>query len=394
MSVLGSVVGGTIGDVFDAAGQWVATGGVWLLGQVGNAMSATTSVDLGSHWFSEHESVMAALAAAVILPMACCGAMVAVFRQDASTLVRNFLVKLPLALLFTGVSVELVRLGLAVTDDLSADVLAAGGTDTHHLLAPVGTFLAAGSLPSGGVVPAFVLFAAALMVALASLALWLELVVRAAAVAAATLFLPLALAGLVWPALSHWCRRLADTLAALVLSKLVIAAVLSLAAGAVSGGVSDAGSGRLATGFGDVVTGIALLIIATAAPFVLLRLVPAVEAGAVMHLESARHRLQHAAATPVRAGSLAFQMAGGAGMLAGGTSEAGAGAAAQTGAGAIGGIEPVPTSETWDQLAERMGVTDADEADTGDRRSVEPPDLHGDSWSTVVASGGDGDDRA
>ncbi len=132
-------------------------------------------------------------------------------------------------------------------------------------------------------------------------ALWLELVVRAAAVSVAVLFLPLALAALVWPAVAHWCRRLADTLVALVLSKLVIAAVLSLAAGAVAGGLGVSASGN-GGGFASVVTGIALLVIAVLSPFTLLRLVPAVEAGAVAHLESARHRLKSAAVSPVRTG--------------------------------------------------------------------------------------------
>ncbi|HZU80746.1 MAG TPA: hypothetical protein VE991_12585, partial [Acidimicrobiales bacterium] len=66
------MVGGAVGDVFAAAGRWVADGAVWLLGQIGHVMTATTSVDLGARWFTSHEHVMAVLAAAVVLPMACC----------------------------------------------------------------------------------------------------------------------------------------------------------------------------------------------------------------------------------------------------------------------------------------------------------------------------------
>ena len=363
MSIIGSALGGTVSAIFDAAGQWVAGGAVWLLGQVGHVLSATTSVDLRSGWFREHYQVMAALSAAVILPMACAGVISAVYRQDASMLVRGLLVKLPLALLFTGVSVELVRLGLAITDDLSARVLSTGGVDTTHVLQPVASFLAGTGVATAGAVPAFVIFVGALLVAVASLALWLELVVRAAAVAAATLFLPLALAGLVWPAVSHWCRRLAETIAALALSKLVVAAVLSLAAGAVAGGVSGVGSGDVSGGFAAVVTGIALLVIATTAPFVLLRLVPAIEAGAVLHLEGARHRLQHAAAAPARAGALALQLAGGAGMLGGATSDPTAVAGAEHGKG----IGVIPGGDPASLLAMLKG-SGADAADEEDGR--------------------------
>jgi hypothetical protein len=288
--VAGSVIGLGINAVFDAAGQWVASGAVWLLGQVGGAMSATTSVDLSAGWFSAHESVMATMAAAVVLPMVLCAAIQAIYRQSASMLARAFLVQLPLALLLTGVAVELVQMALAVTDALSAQVLASAGVDTRHILDGV-TQALNGTGPAALAVPAFVVFIGGLLVAVAALGLWLELVVRAAAVSVAVLFLPLALAALVWPAVSHWCRRLAETLAALVLSKLVIAAVLSLATGALVGGLGAGATGGDGGGFSAVITGIALLVIATVAPFTLLRLIPAVEAGAVSHLESARSRL-------------------------------------------------------------------------------------------------------
>jgi hypothetical protein len=288
----GSILGAGVSGVFDAASGWVADGAKWLLDQVGQAMSQTTSVGLGTSWFSANESQMALLAAAVVLPMACIGAIQAIYRQSPTLLARSFLVNVPLSVLLTGVAVELVRLGLAVTDTMSQRVLAAGGVDTGHLLAPVSAFLVAGAV-SGGGVPAFVTFLAAIIVAVCALVLWLELIVRAAAVAAAALFLPFALATLVWPAISHWCRRLAETIAALVLSKFVIAAVLSLAAGAIAGGLGTEGSNG--GGFAAVATGIALLLIATLAPFSLLKLVPAVEAGAISHLEAVRHRVSGAA---------------------------------------------------------------------------------------------------
>ena len=232
-----SVVGAGFSAVFDAAGSWVASGAVWLLGEVGQALSASTTIDLTSGWFSAHLSVMAALSAALVLPMICCAVIQALYQQNSGMLIRTFLVQLPLALLLTGVAVELVQMALVVTDTLSSQVLASGGVDTTNILAPVTRFLVgSGALVEPGV-PAFVVFIGGLLVAVATLVLWLELVVRAAAVYVATLFLPLALAALVWPAVSHWCRRLADTLAALILSKLVIAAVLSLAAGALAGGL-------------------------------------------------------------------------------------------------------------------------------------------------------------
>jgi hypothetical protein len=345
--IASGLAGFGVSAVFDAAGNWVATGASWLLDTVGSVLSSTTAVPIGTAWFGAHESVMAALAAAVILPMACCSVMQAVLHQNLSALTRSLLLHLPLALLLTGVAVELVHLGLALTDELSAQVMAAGGTDTRNLLKPLSDALAAGTATGSGV-PSFVLFVAGLLTAVAALGLWLELVVRAAAVSAATLFLPLALAALVWPAVAHWCRRLADTLVALILSKLVVAAVLSLAAGALAGGLGvEPGPGG---GIASVVTGVALLIIATTAPFTLLRLVPAVEAGAVAHLESTRHRLRQAGQAPMRTANLALDVAAAAGT--GGGSElasvaaagvgapAGPGGDAQGAASGVGGVRP------------------------------------------------------
>jgi hypothetical protein len=338
-SLVSGIAGVGISAVFGAAGQWVASGAVWLLGQVGGAMSSSTTVDLSSGWFSAHEAVMAAMAAALVLPMVCCAVLQALYRQSASMLVRTCLVQLPLALLLTGVAVELVQMALAVTDTLSKDVLASAGVDATNILLPVSSFLI-GQGPASQV-PAFVVFVGGLLAALAALGLWIELAVRAAAVSVAVLFLPLALAAMVWPAIAHWCRRLADTLVALILSKLVIAAVLALAVGALAGGLgaetgpTGAGGGG---GFAAVVTGIALLLIATLSPFTLLRLIPAVEAGAASHLESARHRFHSAAKAPLTAGNLALDIAGDAKRAGGSGGAAGASLLVAAGGAIVGGV--------------------------------------------------------
>jgi hypothetical protein len=351
--IVGSVVGDGLSAVFAAAGQWVASGAVWLLGQVGAAMSSSTTVDLSSGWFEAHESVMVAMAATLVLPLVLCATLQALYRQSAAMLVRTFLVQLPLALLLTGVVVQLVQMALAVTDVLSSQVLSGAGTDTTDILAPVSAFLI-GTGPASSV-PAFVVFVGGLLVALASLGLWLELVVRAAAVSVAVLFFPLALAAMVWPAIAHWCRRLADTLVALILSKLVIAAVLALAVGALAGGLGVTGSGASDGGFAAVVSGIALLVIATLSPFTLLRLIPALEAGAVSHLESTRHHVGSALKAPYNAGRDVQDIVSRA-TPAGSAAVAALGSAADVGTAAEGrstadsvtlaaGSGPVPTEE-------------------------------------------------
>lgn len=261
--------------VLGAISDWVVSAAQWLLGQIGGFLSSSTRPDLTAHWFTSHYQVMAGVAAAVVVPLLLVSAIQSIMRQDPSPLVRAAVVHLPLALLLAAVSVELVQLSLAAVDALSSTVSASAGGDTSKLLSEVATALEPPASVGEPGAPAFVVFIGALVVVFAAFALWLELIMRTAAVYVALMFLPLALAGLVWPSTMHWSKRLAETLAALVLSKLVIVAVLSLAAAALANG----------KGFAQVLAGAALLLLASFSPFALLRLLPAVELGAVSQLE-------------------------------------------------------------------------------------------------------------
>ncbi len=344
-SIGGSLAASGFESVLSGISQWVASGAEWLLGQIGDVLVSTTTIDVGAAWFRTHYGQMTALAGVVILPLVLLSTIQAVLRQNPGQLVRTFLLQLPLALLLGVVAIQIVILSLSATDAMSDAVAGGTGADVTHLLSGVtqGLVAAAGDPTIAG----FVLLLVALFVSVAAFVLWLELLIRAAAVYVAVLFLPLALATLVWPAVSHWCRRLVETLAALILSKFVIVATLSLAAGAVSSGT--AGSGAHGYGFSAVLAGGALLVIAVFTPFAILRLIPAVEAGAVGHLEGLRQRGTAAVTRPARSAA-SFALHEGLGVLGdarvmgeakaaglgGSGTAAGAGAGARPGGGAGG----------------------------------------------------------
>ena len=295
-SLGGSIAASGFESVLSGISQWVASGAEWLLGQIGDVLVATTTIDVGATWFRTHYGQMTALAGVVILPLLLVSTIQAVVRQNPGQLVRTFLVQLPLALLLAVVAIQVVILSLSATDAMSDAVAGGTGADVTSLLSGVTTGLAAAA--ADPTIASFVLLLIALLIAVAAFVLWIELLIRAAAVYVAVLFLPLALATLVWPAVSHWCRRLVETLAALILSKFVIVATLSLAAGAVSSGT--AGGGAHGAGFSSVLAGGALLVMATFVPFAILRLIPAVEAGAVGHLDGLRSRGTTAVTRPAR----------------------------------------------------------------------------------------------
>jgi hypothetical protein len=353
-NVAGSVAGSGVNAVLNGLSQWVASGAEWLLSQIGHVLISTTTIDIGASWFHQHYVEMTVLAGAVVLPLLLVSTMQAVYRQNAGQLIRAFFVQLPLALLLGVVAIQIVVLCLSATDAMCTAVAGGSGSDVTALLTGVSNGMVAAL--GDPTMATFVLLLVGLLVAVAAFVLWLELLVRAAAVYVAVLFLPLALATLVWPSVSHWCRRLVETLAALILSKFVIVATLSLAASAVSSGTAGSGgsggSGGAGSGFASVLAGGALLVLSTFVPFAILRLIPMVEAGAVGHLEGARQRgmapltamPRTAASYALREATAAHRSARGAARLAAVTGPPGTGgmeAGVSGGAGAAGGDEEI-----------------------------------------------------
>ena len=176
-----------LGGFFRYLLVWVASGAASLVGVLAAVLSATTEPMLSGSAFRSEFDVMAVLSAGVAVPLLALGAIQAIIRQEPGSLLRSALVRLPLALLFTGVSVQLVALGLAATDQASAMVLGAAGDPAHRLLLG----LVAGLGQTGGPgLAAFGAFLVVLTAAVVAFVLWLELAVRSAAIAAAALFLP------------------------------------------------------------------------------------------------------------------------------------------------------------------------------------------------------------
>lgn len=117
-------------------------------------------------------------------------------------------------------------------------------------------------------------FLNAVLISVVALVVWLELVMREAAVYVALAFLPLTLIAMVWERTVHWSRRLAEWLLAIILAKFAIACAFALAASAITEGAGDGG------GVTTVLAGSAVLLIAAFTPWALLKLLPFAEAAA------------------------------------------------------------------------------------------------------------------
>lgn len=275
-----------VNALFGGLSSWVESGTSALIAAFGHALTATTEVSLGAGFLTEFD-VVVKVGALLAGPFLLLAVLHAIVRQDLSILLRAVFVRLPLALVFGGIALVLVGQALSITDSLSAAILDVAGSSARAELG----FLVSAFGPAGIQYAGFLGFLLALMAAVVAFVLWIELVIRSAAIAVATLFIPIALAGLVWSATSHWARRVGETLAALIVSKLVIAGVLALAAVSVLPG----------SGLSGTIQGIALLLLACLAPFSLLRLVPIVEAGAIAHFEGMSRGVRRSANDAVAA---------------------------------------------------------------------------------------------
>ena len=278
--------------VFDGFGSWVAKGTSSLLGAVVVALDKVTRPDLSAAWFGGQYQAMWRAALLLAVPLLFTSVITAVVRQDPGGLIRAVTVHLPLAGIGTAVAIQLVNLGLAATDNLCAVVTHDASGDTHLLFDHLRALLDSTVSGSGG----FGLVIVCVVVAAGAFLLVLELVVRASAVYVAVLFLPVVFAGLVWPATARWGRRLAEMLVVLILSKFVVVAIISMAVAALASGLGG-------EDLPGLLTGASLLLMAAAAPFGLLRMVPIVEAGMIGHLEGVGRRplaSSASAASPVR----------------------------------------------------------------------------------------------
>jgi len=278
-----SVVGFSAKTILNGFSSWLADGASSLVTHVTQLISASTTTDLtpGTPGFFLPTGAMLQLTTFLVLPLLLVATIGAVLHQDMRRLVRTWAVALPGAMLAAGAAVELSAVGLQVTDALCQVVTHSVDPNMQGAYANIAKTLTGPVLSESP----FLAFLIATVFILGGMALWLELILRSAAIYLAVFFLPLALAGLVWPATAHWAKRMVETLVAVILSKFVIVVALSLAVRAVTTGSSA----------DDVLAGGAIFLLASFAPFVLLRFAPIIEGAAISHLEGVSRRPVNAA---------------------------------------------------------------------------------------------------
>ena len=279
-------VGDLAGDVAGAAGDfvmrgvtvWVTNAAVWVTGKVGELIDATSSPDVRAPWFVGQYRSMLAVAGLLALPMLLLAVIQALMRQDPWILARSAFGYLPMAFVLAGAAIVGTDRLISITDDLSAMVNRGLGSRSDNLLASVGdAYSRAIEDDSDGAVPLFGVFLGAIILAIGAFVLWLEMVIRDAAIYIGLFFVPLTFIAMIWPATSRYARRLVEFLIAVILAKFVIVAIIGLASAAITNAGGTAEGGQL---FERMIAGAALLVLAAWSPFALLRLIPMMEIAA------------------------------------------------------------------------------------------------------------------
>jgi len=252
----------SVAAVLAGLAAWVTGAAHAVLTATAAVIGGTTRPELESAWFSASYWRMAEIGMLLTVPFLFAACVQGILRSDPSLIGRAALGYLPLAVLGTSIAAPLTTLLLSASDGLSTLIAGAAGEAPGAALAKLG--MGTGAL--AGVSGTFIAFVVGFVTVAATLTLWVELLIRAAAVYVIVLMLPVVFAALVWPARRVWAIRSVETLVALVLAKFAIVAVLSLGGAAIGHGII--------AGPAAVLVGVTLVMLAAFSPWALLRLLP------------------------------------------------------------------------------------------------------------------------
>lgn len=262
-------------------------------------LDASSGIDLETGWWAGERAraVMGsvlALSGTLMVGFCLLALVQGILAGDPAAMLRAVLREVPVSVAATAALFGITGLLLRLTDAASAMVLQGAPGDLGHFFSGVGSAQAASAYGLlGGVV--LVVFL------LGGLLVWVELLVRSALLYLLLAFAPLTLAARVWPAARGAFRRLCELGLALVVSKFAIALALALGAAALAGGGPRGEAGAVESvgmSLAGLLGGASLMALAAFTPFVVLRLLPIVEAAVVA---------QGVSRSPVRAAQGAAQ---------------------------------------------------------------------------------------
>ncbi|MDP9402663.1 MAG: hypothetical protein M3P85_04875 [Actinomycetota bacterium] len=270
----GGAVASVATGILDVIGRGIADAVGRLFSEVSEFFTASSSPDVTVASFVGKDGAyhkLAQLSALVMILFIFFGVIQGVVAGDPLAMIGRTLRNVPLAVLAIFGFPWLVDQLVGLVDAVCVSLLPTGST-----LGTIAKVYAVDQMRFG--VPAILLL---LFAFLAGVAIYAELVVRAALVTLVVALAPLSFAAMVWPATRGAARKAVELVAALVLSKLAIWVALAVGIGLFETHANSTLPGGQS--FGQMISGAAVLAVAVFAPFVVWRLIPVVEAAAVAH---------------------------------------------------------------------------------------------------------------
>lgn len=273
-----------ISGLCDMAGDTVATVLTWPFDWLGHSMTdlaslvfqgawafmtTTTMVDLTAGGITSIYNLVFGIAVVIMLGFFLLQVITGMIRRDPGAL-ANAAIGLGKSVLGSFVLVTLTTLALEIVDQLCVGIAQAAGTSITDLGAQVGLGLmglTAVSLASPGAGILILLFFGGLALG-ATAILWFSLLIRKALILVVVVLGPIAFAGWGWDHTRAWVGRWLSFLLALIVSKFVIV-VIFLIAVTMLGSPLEFDLAQLA----DPLAGIALLLIAGFAPYMVYKLI-------------------------------------------------------------------------------------------------------------------------
>jgi hypothetical protein len=314
-------VGGAVANAFTAAFEALVSLMTSLIASVLAALesliTATTTPDVSSAWFTDGPYGAAVGFGLVLLALCAMGAVVTAVRTgDPGLLGRRVALGVPAAVIAMALTPIVMQVLLGLADEVSSSFNRVAGGEIQDFTGSIvtGAEGAGGDTASSGAAGLLAVLLGPLMI-FGALAIYAVLQLRAALVMLGVALVPLALAAEVWPALEGTRRRVMRLTIGLIAAKPVIFLALALGAaamnattapavtgppGAPGSGVESAsvlpsvfttsetaesqslpeGAADVAALAGVMVSGLLVLGLAAGAPLLLFRLLPGGEAAA------------------------------------------------------------------------------------------------------------------
>ncbi|MEZ5218176.1 MAG: hypothetical protein R2715_16710 [Ilumatobacteraceae bacterium] len=264
--------------------DWLAKGFVQLVTFVWSIMDRTTSPTLTSEWFSGSAGAPYLTAVGVATGLLGIFLLLAliqgVLQGRPMELVKRLFLSTPAAVAGILFTVGFAQVAIDLCDSISNGIWDL--TRDKAVNAVDGLLVVSTTIPAESFLAPLVL----LLGMIGMLMLWIVLFVREALVYLVVALAPLAWATSVWPALASVRRRTLELLAGLIVSKIAIAMALAVGLGALGGlgATGQPGDGVVDNGlaeFSTLVTGIIVFGLAAFMPFLVIKLVPIVEAAVI-----------------------------------------------------------------------------------------------------------------